>query len=80
MRLFFLGLAVFGSAAGIGGCVTPRFRVAAEDHYIQTATILRWCKDGTYSAPCDPQLVEDLEAMSAQAGHIVEITRPPGRD
>jgi hypothetical protein len=64
----------------LAGCVTSQFRVAAEDHFIQTATILRWCKTNHYAAPCDPLLVEDLEAMKAQAQHIVEVTKVSERD
>lgn len=69
-------------AAGISasGCVTAQFRVAVEDHYIQAATILRWCQDGVYAQPCDAQLIEDLEAMSLQAQHIVEYTKVTERD
>ncbi len=60
---------------GASGCaVTPQFHAAVEDHVVQTATIVRWCETGTYSEPCSPELLEDVEAMRDQAAKILEFT------
>ena len=65
-------LACLLSASGCA--VTPQFYAAVEDHLIQTATIVRWCETGTYSKPCSPELLEDVEAMRDQAAKILEFT------
>lgn len=57
------------------GCLKKQLRVPAEDHYVQTATILMRCQKDPV---CDEDRKEDLAAMAEQACLIDAIVKGDG--
>ena len=62
------------------GCLAGKLRTPVEDHYAQTRAITDTCKSGGYGVECPADLVEDLEAMKAQACALDAITKSEAPD
>ncbi len=65
----------FALALPLAGCLAGKLRGPVEDHYVQTRVISDTCAAGGYAVNCPADLLEDLEAMKAQACALDAITR-----